>query len=95
MDYLMVKEFVLKPLQIKTMPRMYREQISATLWFVWKWQVLDKCLYPVLYQGRLYSYWSGYPEELKEIIRQAPDTTNMRPYPVFRHHYTEGMEAIP
>ena len=94
MGYSMVRELVLKPLQIKTMPKKYREQIAATLWFVWKWQVLDKCLYPVLYQGRLYSKWECYPEELKDICRSVVDTSGLRPYPVFRHHFTEGMEGI-
>lgn len=93
-NYGEIRERCMAPVQIKSMPVKYKEQIGAILWFTFKREVSNKFLFPVLFEGKLYSKWDAMPEACKEIemSKSARDFSN-RPYPVFTWHFTEGMEA--
>jgi len=94
-DYKEIRERVMSPMNIKSMPAKYKEQISAILWFTFKREVSNKFLFPVLFEGKLYSKWDSMPENCKEIQRSSPNSVALenRPYPVFKWHFTEGMPA--
>lgn len=93
-DFKIIRERVLKPLQIKSFPTRYKEQITSILWFCFKREIHNKMLYPVLFEGKLYSKWDNMPEECREMLRKAnsEEALKCRPYPVFTWHFTEGME---
>lgn len=90
-----IMDKVLAPLQIKTMPKVYKGQMLSTFSFCWQREIASKFLYPVLFNGKLYSKWDAMPEECKEMLRKAKidEALTHRPYPVFVHHFTEGMNA--
>lgn len=95
--YTDIRERVMKRLteNCKTMPDKYKEQISAILWFCFKREISSKFLFPVLFEGKLYSKWDSMPEACKDIQRSASSAIVLenRPYPVFVWHFTEGMKA--
>lgn len=93
-QYSEIRKRVMSKMDIKSMPNKYKEQIEAILWFCYKREVLNKYLFPVLFEGKLYSKWNAMPERCKELQRSAPscDLSN-RPYPVFSWHFSEGMNA--
>ena len=90
-----MREKVMEPLQIKSMPNRYKNQMAATFWFCWKREISNKFVWPVLFEGRLYSKWGNMPEGCKELLRKAntEESLKLRPYPVFAWHFTEGMDA--
>lgn len=94
-DYKKIRERVMVLMDIKSMPSRYKEQIGAILWFTFKREVSNKYLFPVLFEGKLYSKWDAMPEECRKMIMKAPaaDLAH-RPYPVFTWHFTEGMDAV-
>lgn len=90
-DFKAIVERVMRPLQIKSMPQKYKEQVWSILWFCYNREVTRYFMYPVAFKGKLYSKWEAMPEECKEMLRNSPSGDN-RPYPVFTWHFTEGMD---
>ena len=91
-DFKKIRERVMRPMQIKSMPEKYKEQIGSILWFCYNREITRHFLYPVEFEGRLYSKWDNMPEACKEMQRNSPGGSN-RPYPVFTWHFEEGMDA--
>lgn len=94
-DFKAIRERVMSPVMIKTMPAKYREQISAILWFCFEREVSRYYLFPVIFEGKLYSKWDNMPEGCKQMLMTDDGNHGMsyRPYPVFTWHFTEGMNA--
>ncbi len=92
-DFKTIRENCMKPLQIKTMPDRYKDQISSILCFCFKREVSNKYLYPVLFEGKLYSKLDAMSEECRKMVMNDTDHgCNCRPYPVLTWHFTEGMD---
>jgi len=93
LKYENVRNAVLTPLQVKTMPVKYEEHIAAILNFVWKKDVMDHIMYPVMWEGRLYSKWREFPKELQDaVINDNYDRNGSARFPVFSWHFKEGMQ---
>jgi hypothetical protein len=88
-----IRKKVMSRMDAKTMPKKYKEQVSAILWFCWKREVSNNFIFPVLFEGRLYSEWDAMPDECKEFVMRNDSGTKNRPYPVFKWHFKEGMKG--
>ena len=80
----------------KTFPKYLKEQLLSILDFVYMREVFNYFVYPVLWDGKLYLKWDNMPEECKEALRKADgeQALAMRPYPMHKHHFTEGRDAL-
>ena len=76
---------------IKTMPQKYRDELNAILSFCWNREILNHILYPVIWEGRLYSKWDKMPEECREAQRNGG--FKLERTQVFNHKFKEGMRA--
>lgn len=93
-DYKAMRERVMAPMNIKTMPGVYKNEVAAIFDFCYQREVSRHYLYPVIFEGKLYSKWDNMPEACKQELRdnKYPNLEN-RPYPVFTWHFSEGMDA--
>ena len=90
LDYSAYSAKVMEPLNIKSMPKKYRDQISATFWFCWKREITNNIIFPDLYKGKLYAgKWRDLPEGLRKLkMSKCP-----KQYLVMhQNQFTEGQE---
>lgn len=80
----------------KSFPKYLKGQLQAIMRFTYEREVFNHFVYPVLWEGKLYLKWDNMPEECKEALRKADSeqALAMRPYPVHKHHFTEGRDAL-
>lgn len=82
-------ERVMSPLVEIKAPAKVRDMISHTFTFIWKKEIMQNTLYPICWDGHLYSKWESWPEDAKEYARN--NSHALPRIAVFSWHFTEGM----
>ena len=77
-------------LHFKSLPLKYKEQAHNLLSVLWKRMVQSNIMYPAIHEGKLYSKWDAWTEEMREMTRAGHDFERV---PVFCWDFKEGMPA--
>lgn len=76
-------------MDIKSMPSYLKSQVQVAFDTLWQYQITNETLYPIIWEGKLYSKWSSYPESAKEYCTTTGKAIER--IAVFNKHFTEGM----
>lgn len=90
LDYGKVIEKVSACLDLPSIPKKYKEQQRAILWFTWKREISNLLIFPTIFKGKLYNgKWDSLPKELRQAKRES--RFGMDYVTMHKHHFTEGM----